>query len=443
MPEITDAVILGSGLRGLWLSGQLVDLGWKVKWIEILPKSTCKLDDFIYDDLPWQVGPAYRQSKLVQKVNSFVDSVIRPQSQEVAVQVLTKSGPLEMSGSASHRSLIKFFGQDALKIEELLNTIPNHDKRLLNFHAKKVFTLPSSRRWILEWIGGLRRPRLVTSKEWFSELGGEYLDPKQEYWVITDSSKEILERGIQWALNCGVEIKRGATLIDVGIQKRKITGVEISGGQGFIHCRHTIFSCSQKVLKTINPALNLDEEKLIWVRCGFKVKKSLRPTGLMDFSSYVLDPHMPLTGSNFGLLKWNSKFSESDTLTVWLRLPREELGRPGRTRILTQEIVENLKTFFPYFERDLVVAISIDDFPQITSDNLGIVYAKSAVPNGKTRKFPNLWLAGPEFDRGFELLSQLATENRTLETLEQVKAKEQRRDRALHSPRNGRDMVNA
>jgi hypothetical protein len=102
-----------------------------------------------------------------------------------------------------------------------------------------------------------------------------------------------------------------------------------------------------------------------------------------------------------------------------------------------------MKELFPWFSRQLLAVLPFEEYFQITgtaSEDLGVVLDEKAVFQAQSTRLKNVWLAGPEFDRGLELLSQLATEWRLLDILTEVRAKETHRDRAVHPAGNGRNM---
>src|SRR5277367_1877111 len=121
MAESSDVVILGSGMRGLWLGTELVKLGWSVSWFQvhsavgsvshIKPK-----DNFVFDDWPWQVGPKMERSQFINALNDFIGDVLEPTAQDIAVQIVTPQGPLELSGPGSDLALKKFFPKSQVEI---------------------------------------------------------------------------------------------------------------------------------------------------------------------------------------------------------------------------------------------------------------------------------------------------------------------------------------
>jgi phytoene dehydrogenase-like protein len=321
MARSTDVVILGAGFRGLWLATELVRRGWSVTWVELLTAPSNKRDGgFIFDDCAWQVGPIFKNSKMIQAADDFIQTVIRPLTQETAVQIVTKQGPLELSGGAVGRCLKKFFKETHKELESYLENVrasqkldPVKGAQLLYVHTQKIFQQASAKRWVLEWLGGLRRPRAVDTKDWVLKWDGDVLDPRHEFWLLQDGYADIAERAISWAEKNGVKVKRGAKVADIGVQGRVVSGIEMTGAEGYLHCKYLVVACSHQTLqlKAVNFAKNVkapvkqESKKWIWARCGFFLKPHSKPEGLLPFSSFVIDPLMPLTESNMGILRWN------------------------------------------------------------------------------------------------------------------------------------------
>jgi hypothetical protein len=456
----SDIVILGSGYRGLWLATEIVKLGWSASWFQIhQPIPAIKKDNFVFDDWPWQVGPNISKSHFVNMAREFIDDVLKPKEQEIAIQVITPNGPLELSGPAQEASLKKFFPKSYKEILSYFETIKQSQRvdkgqKILSNHTSKFFQRPLGERWCLELLGGLRRSRAMSTQEWVKNWEGDLLDPASHFWLLNDPIETVVERALQWAEEKGVSIKRNAVISDIGVEGRRATGIEIQGGEGFLSCKQIVLACSYdaaiksvpRFAKHIQPQVKNDSEVYVWSRCGFYLKPGTKPSGLAEFSSFVMDPYMPLVGSNVGLLKWRvgDSTSKGDSLTVWCRVPFAELRRRSYLMNLTEELEKHLGSLFPWFSKRLVAVFPFEEYfhsPGAIRDDLAIVYNDTNKFKASGSRLKNVTQMGPGADRGLELLSQLATEYRMLNQLSEIRKKELKRDRALHPPRNGENMV--
>jgi hypothetical protein len=463
-----DVAIIGCGMRGLWLSTELARIGWSVTWIQIeasqyLVHENEKKSDlqnesvFEYDDWPWQVGPNREHSKLIQLAGKFISEVIQPEVQEIATQILTLKGPLELSGGLEDLALRKFFPQSFNEISRYLESIRDSQKlnekrasQLVSAHAKKIFDRPLGERWVLEWLGSLRRSRVVSSKEWVSKWSGEILDPKSSFWLLKDSLAKTVERGISWAEKQGVTVHRNAKLVGIDVNSRKISGLVFDGAEGFVQTGRVVFSCSYQTVERIFPKFAREISNplkkvlnpMIWIRCGFKLKKNSKPHMLGGFSSFVMDPLMPLNRGNLGLLRWKT-LSQSDALTVWIRVVASEVKRKSFLDQMEKSISNSLSVLFPHFSKNLISTVGFEDYllkNEFTHDDVPFVFEAENPFRSQSTRIKNAYLAGPGFDRGLELLSQLGTELRLLEKLAVIRMKELPRDRTLHPPRNGQGL---
>jgi len=457
MPTDLDIAILGSGCRGLWLATEIVKLGWSVSWFQIHPPlPPLEKNNFVFDDRPWQVGPKINNSHFINMAQEFIDEVIKPKEQEMAIQVVTSSGPLELSGPALGTSLKKFFPKTDKEILSYFEAIKQSgraekNQKILSQATSKFFERPLSERWCLEWLGGLRRSRAMGTQEWVKKWEGDLLDPSSHFWLLDGSIEAVVERAMEWAQSKGVSIKRNAVISDIGVEGRKATGIETHGGGGFLKCKQIILACSYdaaiksvpRFAKHIKPQVENESEVYVWARSGFYLKPGSKPAGLLEFSSFVMDPYMPLNGSNVGLLKWKER-EKGDSLTVWCRIPYAELRRRSYLMNLTEELEKYLGRLFPWFSRNLVAVFPFEEYfhsLDAISDDLAIVYDKKNKFKETHSHLKNVIQMGPETDRGLELLSQLATEYRLLKLLSKNRNKELKRDRTLHPPRNGENMV--
>jgi hypothetical protein len=186
-------------------------------------------------------------------------------------------------------------------------------------------------------------------------------------------------------------------------------------------------------------------EELVWIRCGFNLKSGGKPEGLEEFSSFVIDPYLPLNGGNMGLIRWVVD-EKADIVTVWVRIRYHEMNRRSYLTELQTNIEKTLKELFPYFGLNTKSVQPFEDYFGIehqTRDFLAIVYDPKVGFEPVRHKFKNVYFAGPGFDRGFELLSRLATEYRLLVGLADIRQKEIDRDRKIRSSRNEQDMGSA
>ncbi|MDZ4676646.1 MAG: hypothetical protein SGI74_03970 [Oligoflexia bacterium] len=461
MAKTTDVVICGSGFRGLWLASELVKIGWSVTWIQLHRTPSNKREGgFVFDDWAWQVGPAHQNSKLVKATQEFINDVIKPELQNIAVQIITPLGPFEFTGGAQKRCFKKFFKDTALELEEFLLNVDSAQKmesvkgsQLIFAYVHKVFKFPLGKRWVLEWLGSLRRPRTVGTFDWITKWGGDILNPNLGFWLLQDSLTAITERAMTWAERKGVTVMRNAKIVDVGVEGRSITGVEIQGAEGYMPCRYLILSASHQTIsqkldnfsKNIKSQLKAGDDKFVWARCGFFMKPHSKPEGLLAFSSYVIDPNMPLKEANMGLLKWRVT-NDGDYLTVWVCIPNSEIMRRSYLKNLLCEIQKHLESLFPWFSKQLSAVLPFEEYFQtqdLSHDDLAVVFDESCAFAKHTTRLKNVWLGGPVYDRGLELLSRLATEMRLLTQLSEVKQKESKRDRALYAPRNGQNLDNS
>lgn len=459
MAQMTDVVILGDGIRGLWLGSELAKLNLNVTWVQLHSTPRGRRDGgFMFDDWAWQVGPVNKSSKLIQTTSDFIETVIKPKIQDISVQILTPKGPFEFSGGGQGRALKKFFKMNAQSLDEYLNAISAAQKldelrgsQLLYAHTQKIFKAPLSQRWVLEWLGSLRRPRAVSTADWILKGGGEMLDPQYPFWLLDDSMADIIDRAMIFAEKSGVKVKPKAKVVDVGVEGRRVTGVELQDQSGYLPCRHLVLSASYqflishapKVAKNIKAPAMSANQKWIWIRCGFLLKGRSRPEGLLEFSSFVIDPLMPLVESNMGLIKWKSG-EEHDSVTVWVRVPNGELKRGSFLMELQESVQRNMERMLPLFSKNKVKTFSFEEYLKNFDDfgdDFAVVYEGTSGFENARGRLKNVWLAGPGFDRGLELLSQLATEFRLFNKLVEVHTKESRRDRSVHSSRNGADMV--
>lgn len=456
MSTNADVVILGSGYRGIWLASEIVKLGWSVSWFQIHPPTPVrKNNDFIFDDWPWQVGPQVHKSHFVNAAKEFITDVLKPGEQDLSIQVITPNGPLELSGPGRDAALQKFFPKTH---SELLNffeairqsTRVEKGQKILRSQTNRFFERPLGERWCLEWLGGLRRSRSLNTQEWVKNWEGDLFDPASHFWLLNDSLEDVVERALVWAEKKGVTVNRNASLTDIGVEGRRVTGVEIKGG-GFLNCKRLIVACSYnaavkgvpKLAKDIHPQVKADTEVYVWARCGFYLKPGSRPKGLCEFSSFVIDPYMPLLGDNVGLMKWRVG-EKGDSLTVWCRIPFAELKRRSYLMNLTELLEKHLGELFPWFTKRLVAVFPFEEYfhsPGDVRDDLAVVYDKKNNFKPHDSHLKNVTMMSPGLDRGLELLSQLASEYRLLNQLAEIRKKELKRDRALHPPRDGENLV--
>ena len=454
-----DVVILGAGFRGLWLSAELVKLGWSVTWGRLhMPDSGVRQGGFRFDDWPWQIGVFRPESALAPHLKDFIDNALEPMRQKISTQILTPQGPLELSGGGEALGLKKFFPRSYKELTTFIKCIEESRKiggqkglQLLFAHTKKIYGRPLGERWCLEWLGAIRRSRSLAEKNWLEKCFFEIISPHAELLLIKDGMEETVDRCMAWAERKGVTVIRDASIADIGVEGRNASGIEIRG-EGFLPCKHIVLACSYQTFSAKVPGLTrqIDDpvltgsEKWVWVRCGFLLKSNSRPEGLLEFSSFVIDPHMPLVDSNLGLMRWRAG-EKGDSLTVWVRIPYGELKRRSYLMNLTEEIQRNLTQLLPRFSSALTAVFPFEEYfhsPIVELDDLAIVFKEHNRLGDPTTRLKNVWLMGPSQDWGLEILSRFGTEFRALQRFTAFRKKELKKsDRKIHSARNGPDMV--
>lgn len=441
------------------MATELRDQGFEVTWVQVYqsPYHTEK-KDFYFDDWAWQVGPADPNSPLVKATKDYVTNVIRPNTQSTTLQVLTSDGPIELADDTRARCLRKFFKDSWKDLNQFMDVIqsarkenPRKRYQILEAHTQNIFKMPLGKRWILEWMGALSTSRAVDARTWMTKWDGQFIDPRQDYWLLEDGLGDVIERGIQWAEKKGVKIKRKASVVDIGSQGSLATGVELVGAEGFLKCRYLVVCHSLETLGKVASKFSTKfkdpvkpgAEKLVWVRCGFKMKAHSKPAGLESFSSFVVDPYMPLVADNMGLIKW--KVSEDgDSLTVWVRIPHGELKRRGYMVELTEKILNKMRELFPRFSDELVAVRPFEEYfgsSDVGRDDVAMVYDDTTGFSGSRSRIRNMWLCGPERDRNLSLLGGLFTESKIFEELKLIRNKELRRDRKIQPPPDGESVV--
>ncbi len=449
----TDVLILGSNQRGLWLASELVRLGWSVMWVQVKEANVSKkVPDFTFDEWAFHVGPQSVLKNLQSSAQDFVAQAFRPHRQEMSVQVLTPQGPVELTGPMRSRVLKRYFPKSASILEDFLENCHGVADKADPAKAKRVrrheiLSRPLGERWILEWFSQLPLSRDIDAKQWFSNYSGIPMDPIGEYLLLDDTLTDVSERGISWAERQGVKIKRHAKLADIGDDGSRVTGIELGGTDGFVSCKYLISTLGWDSLhqKTERFSLKLNRkpkeacERYVWVRTGFKLKPFSRPAGALSWFSVVMDPFMPLRGDNVMFLKWRVS-EQGDSLTVWVKIPFEELFRRGYLASVHEKIEERLSSVIPRFTKDMIAAVPFEEYfelKNLTHDDVAVVFDEKTMDQSISTRFKNMWYIGPENDKALYLMSGLNAETELLATLSAIRSKELKRDRKVHTPRNG------
>jgi hypothetical protein len=325
---------------------------------------------------------------------------------------------------------------------------------LMAAHLKRLLTGAFKDHWVLDWLSQLRRPAFVPTGEWVLDRGGHLMDPSRKLWYLEEPLAQVQERAVQWAEKNDVRVIRGADITDVGFERRLATGIELKGQNKFLPCDQVVFCFSlwsmSKQKFAIFPKLGLKlseiEPVAVWVKCRFSMRKGSRPQGMEKVSSLVGDPFLPYSYSNLLLLNWFEDGEKKDELVVWCKVQYSELLHRSYLVALCDQVKARLGTMIPMFtertlefhpfeEVDGYKAPRFDDRPFVRkSDSLSLPFHL---------KMKNVFFAAPENDRGFELLSALASELRVYDHFKKIALKkEQKRDRKIHSSRNGKDLVN-
>jgi len=458
MSDNGTVLVLSQGLRGLWLSVQLKKLGHDVTWIQAQSYQADPVERFRALNLPWQVGIPIPQSPVVKAGAEFVQDVLQARQQEIAVQILTRKGPLELSGGAREKTLKNHFPhswKDLLALLDVIasaNSFREEGRPLMAAHFKKLISRPFRDHWVLEWLSQLRRPAFIPTGEWVLERGGHLLDASRKLWYIEEPLAAVQDRAVLWAEKQRVRIIRAAEVSDIGFEGRMASGVEIKGQNKFLAGDHLVVCLSlwslSKQKFSIFPRLGLRpaefEPLAVWVKCRFTVKKGTRPEGMEKISSLVGDPYLPYSYSNLLLLHWYEEDSKNDELIVWCKAQHSEMGQQSYMTVLDQQVRQRLEQFVPYFKERVVQFHSFEELQKKNQrfEDRPLVRKSANLDLPIQLRMKNVYFAAPENDRGFEFLSALASELRVYDHFKKIALKkEKQRDRKIHSSRNGKSLV--
>jgi hypothetical protein len=263
--------------------------------------------------------------------------------------------------------------------------------------------------------------------------------------LLDHNRDEMMTRGVAFMGTQGVHVVRGVPLVDIGLEGSVARGVEIGGAFGFLQSKYIVLCTNlhtaahklprvAKILKSKMPTV-----ETFWVRCGFTLKPEARPAGVLDLSSFVMDPLLPLENSNFGILRWRCG-KKMDSLTVWMRVKESEMKMPGQAADMMQSVEANLRRLFPRFEAGLISMVPFESYfePGFAFGNRRPVYSNIHGFEEPRFSAKHFYFAGPENDPTTELQSMLFSEKKVLDQLSIIREKELKRDRKVHSARDGR-----
>ncbi len=430
-------VILGSNHRGLWLAQELVKSKFDVTWMEIEKG----YEPSLLDDFVWQVGTRSEFKKLPVSAQEFSEECFGIEEQE-SLQIITPRGPLDLGGPLSKSALKFYFGSSADSLEQYWESIGSGSEKLISAYEKKILDLNYAQRWAAQWTTALRTS--VSPRAGL--LGNEpRLNPNEPYFLTKNSMTKARQTAMEKVSKAGVKVLGNSTILDIARDGNRITGIENEESRGFVSCDELVLACSAEHIEKKIPEFskkmkavqeNSKPAQFVWLRFGFKMKARSKPEGLYEFSSFVMDPLMPLEGSQFGILRW-APTEKNDIVTVWSRILFEDTKKQSTLEILADEVRTNLSLLFPKFEECFILTIAPQI--QISADNATYIYpADRKVYRDLYKK--NLWLAGIATDYSANLTSAMETEFRIYKGILNKYRKEFKGDRALHQTKHGASL---
>ncbi len=430
---IARIVIMGSHHRGLWLAQELALQKFEVTWIQTQNLLSS-------GDRVWQAGSQNKFEGLTASAQDFVTKTFETSVQE-NFQVITPLGLFDFSKELLPQSLASFFSsENSQLLEKYKDSIIRNNQSLSGALEHKLARIPKSQRWCLEWMGPLS-----FHYDNQSIKGSEI--SLINYLLAGNHSSTFQKNALNWVegKTPKVKILENSKVIDIAHDGWRVTGIELEQSTGFLPCDELVFSSSSENIKKRYPKFsekmrviqgNSVEPKFTWIPVQIKMNKDSKPNGLPVFSSYVIDPLMPLTGPGFGMMKW-TKEVDHDKLVVWCKMHTTDMKKQSVIENLVEEIQKNLSVLISSFEMQ-VISVEI---PTITiqSETHDYVYEKDVdIHRGEFKK--NLWLAGIETDSRLDFISSLETEKVILDKLVHKYRKELKVDRALHTSPNGKSL---
>jgi hypothetical protein len=425
-------IILGSELRGLWLASELKKIGFTVTWVDVETEIL---------DRPWQMGSEDKIKQLPETAQKFLKDYYNYVEQQ-GLQIITEQGPFEFNKENLKRGIDVFFPKSKSEILGYVEALKDGKQSLVAALGSKISKLSRSERWVLNWLGTLQKNHDVKLDNWIKDITLKSFSGLNTYFFLNSKILNPDKSAFDDVKAQGVSVLMKPKLVDIGVDGAKITGIESDVTKGFQACDELVLACPTSTLLKVLPHLdeklknlkqNVVEPQFVWMKYNYKMKLNSKPEGVFKFSSFIVDPMMPLAGSQLGIMRWLEN-GKSDLLTVWCKLPIEETKKQSTLKESQTAIFNHLSKLIISFEENFLEELPFNF--NLKVDEYSFVYSQGEeILSGQHKK--NLWLAGLETDLEGDLVSSLETEKRTLDLLLKRYEKELKRDRALHTPRNG------
>jgi hypothetical protein len=382
--------------RGLWLASDLMRRGFEV--------SLCDVSEVLGRWAPEDMEGPFGYFSSERILPTQMERLVCDDPSEATNNGFTvwlKSGPVEFKGPLTKHRLEKLgVNSEVIRYLSEFDVMSLESSQSLKAEIQK---LPFLERWPASLAHQFSSSAYLSAP---SALEQGRPDPLFNSYNLRTPTRPGIEKALAWCESVGVKVLSRSRVLDMAIEKKQITGLEIQGAQtGFIKADQFVWTLSSTETKFQNQEMSRKlflsiglEPEWCWVKFRVRLQKCRETEALPLCFLMIEDLEFAWTHSNFIFIR---RTGVSEDFDFWLRIPASQ-------RFQKQYLMDRCNEALELFNRraERLGALLVDP-PQehiYTFEDLGParspVYNKESlthfIKSAKANIFTNLHLDGPE-----------------------------------------------
>jgi len=417
-------VILGGGLRGLYLASLLSQKSYPVQYLELAGYKYPSIEPF-----------GYFAEDLHDEFSVFLQNIADLSPCPTGFTVWSEQGPVEMRGPLSNFSLdqrgISYTLSDALKKVDHFS-----------FQEKKEFvramqSLDMSQNWLTALSAHLANS--IYDADRSINIHQQLLPLFNPYYLVRFSENKIKNYMDQQTF----KTQRDIQIKDISLVGKTIDAIEISGmAAGVLKGDYFVWLGSSEDTTSLNPTVakrlfprNAVSPAWSWTHFSVQLSQGPEVEALPQNFTLIQNLYLPWTHSHISLFQ---KGEAPGTYHVWFRIAHSRKFQRTYLEQTCQQIVDELQRRIPALE------VKIEKMPPEFSrdrSELGMnpysVYEQPALDKLKLSCFKNLIYACPEQQSGLDLLSMKRFEIDIYQKILKMTEMKKKNDQEVQPGRDG------
>lgn len=420
------------------MAAELADRGFKVNLVDV----SASLGRWAPEDWEGPFGFFYSEHLTPTQVarlseEDYFDSV------DQGFSVCLEDGPLDTKGPLSSHWLSH--NPAMVLLRRHLNHWTDHNPKAMLKLREQASLLPFEQNWFAHLAHQMASHVFLENAE--SLTYGRPL-PLFAPLFIRRVSRRGYAKSLEWCESKGVDVHSGATLVDISIEGKLCTGVEIrSGWSGVLQSPQVVWMLSsletERLSSNISQRLfpkGVAQPEWAWMRYRLQMDLGVYEATLPLHFALIQDKALPWSHDNLLIIQKSVSLKDYD---IWARIPIHHRFQRSYLEEFGQKILSHMQEKLP------ILSVKIADMPQDymydyaeLGPSLFPVYSRQGLEQLQTLSLKNIYYDGPERTTTLDWTGRFLQNQMVLNKIMAWKESQERRqqnsrgkvDKQVHAP---------